>query len=151
MRKHALLAAIAVAALVPTLANAQNACEQRKHDRKVAGTIIGGLAGAIVGSQVSGHGARTEGSVIGGVGGAIIGNQLARSKEDCSGYGYYDSSGVWHANVDGYVDRGGHWVDARYGGFYDADGVWHSRGRGYMDADGYWVAQAPAAGSYGAD
>src|SRR5690349_13313630 len=104
MAKRHFFAAIALVALVPTLASAQNACEQRKHDQRVAGTSLGGIAGAVIGSQVSGHGARTEGSVIGGVGGAIVGNQLARSKTDCSGYGYYDSSGVWHANVDGYVD-----------------------------------------------
>jgi uncharacterized protein YcfJ len=153
MRNHTLFAALAVAALVPSLAAAQNACEQRKHNNRVAGTIIGGVAGAILGSQVSGHGARTEGSVIGGVGGAVVGNQLARSKEDCSGYGYYDSSGAWHANVSGYYDNSrGRWVDARSdNGYYDADGVWHARTRGYMDSDGYWVSQAPSAGSYGAD
>jgi hypothetical protein len=150
MRKHALFAALAALAMVPTLASAQNACEQRKHDNRVAGTIIGGVAGAILGSQVSGHGARTEGSVIGGVGGAVIGNQLARSHEDCSGYGYYDSSHVWHGNVSGYYDdRAGRWVDARSGGYYDDRGRWHARSGGYYDSDGYWVAQADT--GYGAD
>jgi hypothetical protein len=151
MRKQHLLAIIAIAALAPSLAAAQNACEQRKHDQRVAGTVLGALGGAIIGSQVSGHGARTEGSVIGGVGGAIVGNQLARSNTDCSGYGYYDSDHNWHANVSGYSDNRGRWVNARDGGFYDSDGVWHSRGPGHLDSDGYWVAEAPAAGSYGAN
>jgi hypothetical protein len=151
MRKHTLLAAIAVAALAPSLAAAQNACEQHKHDQRVAGTVLGAIGGAILGSQVSGHGARTEGSAIGAVGGAVVGNQLARSHTDCSGYGYYDGSGVWHANVSGYYDNNHHWVNARADGFYDSDGAWHARGPGRLDEDGYWVAEAPAADSYGAN
>ncbi|HWA60515.1 MAG TPA: glycine zipper 2TM domain-containing protein [Caulobacteraceae bacterium] len=151
MHKHALFAALAAAALVPSLASAQTSCEQRKHDNRVVGTVLGAGIGAVLGSQVAGHGARTEGSVIGGVGGAVIGNQIGKSATDCSGYGYYDSSGVWHANVQGYYDRDGHWVEARSGGYYDRYGTWHSRGPGHFDADGYWVADAAPAYGYGAD
>lgn len=160
MARHALmLAALAAAALTPALASAQNACEQRKTDNRVAGTLLGAGLGAIVGSQVAGHGARTEGSVIGAVGGGVIGNQLSKSNKDCSGYGYYDSRGTWHANVSGYYDRDGHWIAANGAGYYDNRGQWHERGRGYLDSDGYWVADAapsyggapPYAGGYGSD
>ena len=153
MARHSLLlAAAAVAALTPALASAQNACEQRKTNNRVAGTLLGAGVGAVVGSQLAGRGSRTEGSVLGAVGGGIIGNQVSKSNRDCSGYGYYDDGGTWHANVSGYYDRDGHWIAANGGGYYDRDGVWRTRGRGYMDSDGYWVvAQAPSAGGYGAD
>ena len=42
------------------------------------GTIIGGAAGALIGSQVAGRGDRTLGAVLGGVLGAVIGNSVDR-------------------------------------------------------------------------
>ncbi|MGA0599421.1 glycine zipper 2TM domain-containing protein [Caulobacter sp. KR2-114] len=164
MARHALIAAaVAVAALTPAIASAQNVCEQRKSEQRVGGTLLGAGVGALIGSQLAGHDSRGTGAVLGAVGGGIIGNQASKSNRDCSGYGYYDGSGVWHANVSGYYDRQGHWIAANGGGYYDANGVWRTRGPGYMDSDGYWVADnnarapqpaygAPAyAGSYGAD
>jgi hypothetical protein len=43
-----------------------------------AGTLIGGAAGALIGSQVAGRGDRTLGAVLGGVLGAVIGNSVDR-------------------------------------------------------------------------
>ena len=117
MRKNLLLAGFAAAALIPSLAMAQESCEQRSANR-AAGTAIGAVAGALLGSAVAGHGDKGTGAVVGGVGGAIIGNQAARGPRDCAhAYGYYDNDGRWHDNgVDrsvayGYYDRGGAWVD----------------------------------------
>ena len=73
MRGHYLAACIAAAALLPLAASAQTSCERQQQNR-VAGTVAGAGVGAVVGSQVSGRGSRTEGSVIGGLAGAIIGN-----------------------------------------------------------------------------
>src|SRR6266852_2486681 len=39
--------------------------------------------GAVLGSQVSGHGARTEGSVIGGMGGALVGGAVGDGSVKC--------------------------------------------------------------------
>jgi hypothetical protein len=63
---------------------AYDACRQHKTNNAVGGAIVGGLLGAVVGSQVSGHGARTEGSVIGGGGGAIAGAAIGSSSTNCT-------------------------------------------------------------------
>lgn len=147
MRKNLLVAGIAVAALLPSLAMAQETCEQRSANR-TAGTVVGAVAGALLGSAVAGHGEKGTGAAIGGVGGAIAGNQLARGDRDCThAYGYYDNGGRWHANTTtaagyydsdrrwhandnrtvvatGYYDRNGNWVDGQPSGYYDSRGSW---------------------------
>jgi len=42
------------------------------------GTIVGGAAGALIGSQVAGRGDRTLGAIIGGAIGAVIGNSVEK-------------------------------------------------------------------------
>src|SRR6185503_9064329 len=117
MRKHLIFAGIAAASLIPTLAMAQETCEQRSAHR-AEGTAVGAIAGALLGSAVAGHGEKGTGAVVGGVGGAIVGNQLSRGPRDCAhAYGYYDNDNRWHDNgVDrsvayGYYDRNGVWID----------------------------------------
>ena len=79
MRHLILITGLAVAAAAaPTLASARTACDQRAHDRKVTGTVLGAVGGALIGNAV-GDG---KGAVIGGIGGAVVGNQLARTKCD---------------------------------------------------------------------
>lgn len=45
------------------------------------GTIIGAIAGGLLGSQVAGRGDRTVGALIGGAAGALAGNAIDRN--DC--------------------------------------------------------------------
>jgi len=161
MRLHQLAAGVAVAALIPTFALAQQTCEQRQSNR-VAGTVAGAGIGALLGSVIAGHGDRTTGAVVGGVGGAVVGNQLSRSRADCAhAYGYYDNSGAWHAssvgrnNASGYFDREGDWVDGAPNGHYDREGRWirtstDVASAGYYDNGGRWVP-ASASGYYTAD
>lgn len=79
-----IVAAMAAPALtVPTLAQARSYCDQRSHDRKVTGTVLGAVGGALVGNAIS----HRNGALIGGLGGAVVGNQLARTKCD-RGYSY---------------------------------------------------------------
>jgi uncharacterized protein YcfJ len=119
MRKNILLAGLAAAALIPSLAMAQVTCEQRSANR-TAGTVLGAIGGALVGNAVSSGGGKTGGTIIGGVAGAAIGNNLAKGPRDCQhAYGYYDNDNRWHDNgVDrsvayGYYDRSGAWVDGQ--------------------------------------
>jgi hypothetical protein len=119
MHRKYLLAGFAMAAVVPSLAFAQETCEQRAQNR-VAGTVVGGVAGALLGSAVAGHNDKTTGAVVGGIAGAVVGNQLAKGPADCQhAYGWYDNGGRWHGgNADpqvasGYYDRGGQWVYGR--------------------------------------
>jgi hypothetical protein len=162
MRKNILVAGIAVAALLPSLAMAQETCEQRSANR-TAGTVVGAVAGALVGSAVAGHGEKGAGAAIGGVGGAIAGNQLARGDRDCThAYGFYDSDGRWHANQavavneraapSGYYDTDRRWHPAGEGavasGYYDNERRWHPAGErtvatGYYDRNGDWIDGQP--------
>ncbi len=141
MRKNLLLAGFAVAALLPSLAMAQETCEQRSANR-TTGTVLGAIGGALVGNAVSSHGGKTGGTIIGGVAGAAIGSNLAKGPKDCQhAYGYYDNENRWHDNgVDrsvayGYYDRRGEWVDGQPNvSGYSADASYTSRAN-TMDVD----------------
>ena len=47
----------------------------------ILGAVVGGLAGAALGSQVGGGSGRVAATVLGGVAGAAIGNQIARNQQ----------------------------------------------------------------------
>jgi hypothetical protein len=149
MRNHLLVAGIAAAALIPTFAFAQTSCEQQ-HENRVAGTVAGGVVGALLGSAIAGHGDKTTGAVIGGVGGAVIGNQVSKGGADCAhAYGYYDTKGAWHANAvartdaRGYYDRSGRWIEGAPNGAYDSRGTWvAANSQGYYDNQGGWTPAA---------
>jgi uncharacterized protein YcfJ len=117
MRKHLLAAGVAAVVLIPSLAMAQETCQQRSENR-AAGTVLGAIGGALLGNAVSSHGGKTGGTIIGGVAGAAVGSNLAKGPHDCvHAYGYYDDGGRWHDNhadravAYGYYDREGVWVD----------------------------------------
>jgi len=161
MHKNLLAAGIAAAALIPSVAFAQQTCEQRRSQQAV-GTIAGAGIGALLGSAIAGKGDRTAGAVIGGLGGGVLGNQLSKSSGDCAqAYGYYDNAGAWHAstvsrqNARGYYDRQGQWVEGAPLGHYDSSGRWtvasnEPAAAGYYDRGGRWVP-ASATGYYAAD
>ncbi len=161
MTKSFWVAGIAVATLFPSIAFAQTTCEQQ-HERRVAGTVIGGIAGALLGNAVSHGGGRTGGTLLGAAAGAAVGNQVTRPDADCAhAYGYYDHEGRWHANnvqateARGYYDRDGRWMDGAPSGHYAPDGRWVSAGNdpsaaGYTDANGRWVP-ASSGGYYDAE
>lgn len=44
------------------------------------GTLIGAVAGGVLGNQLAGHGARTEGTVLGAGVGAVAGHEIAKSR-----------------------------------------------------------------------
>jgi YMGG-like Gly-zipper len=134
MRKHILAAGIAAVALIPSLAFAQETCEQRSANR-ATGTVLGAIGGALIGNALGSHGGKTGGTIIGGVAGAAVGSNLAKGPHDCvHAYGYYDSDGRWHDNhtdravAYGYYDRGGAWIDGPPPGVggYAADAAYTS-------------------------
>ena len=47
----------------------------------ILGAVVGGLAGAALGSTIGGGAGRTAATVLGGVAGAAIGNQIQRNRE----------------------------------------------------------------------
>jgi hypothetical protein len=99
MRNRFLIAALTASVTLPALASAPAAsaqpydqgCRADNHANNTAGTVLGGVAGALLGSAVAGRHDRGAGAVIGGVGGAVVGNSIARSNDHpCPpGYVYY--------------------------------------------------------------
>ena len=83
MRKLLLAASFAAIAAVPAVTAQSTACEREQRSDRVAGTVVGGVAGALLGSVIAGNSSNTEGTVIGGVAGAIAGNQIAKSGNPC--------------------------------------------------------------------
>jgi hypothetical protein len=119
MHAKYLLAGLATAALLPSLAVAQETCEQRAQNR-TTGTVVGAVTGALIGGAVTNTRDKAAGAVVGGIAGAVVGNQLAKGPADCQhAYGWYDHDGRWHAGsadvsvASGYYDRDGRWVYGR--------------------------------------
>ena len=50
-----------------------------RHSDGTTGLIVGGVGGAVVGSQIAGRGNGTLGAILGGVGGALGGRAIDRS------------------------------------------------------------------------
>jgi uncharacterized protein YcfJ len=61
-------------------------CQEQKHDNANKGTVIGAIAGAVIGSQVAGHGNKTAGALVGAGAGALVGRQIGKSTVNCKGY-----------------------------------------------------------------
>lgn len=58
-------------------------------DNRAMGTVLGGIAGAVIGSNVDDDGNRAEGTVLGAILGGVVGNQIGRSTAACDQYGQY--------------------------------------------------------------
>ncbi|WP_338468007.1 glycine zipper 2TM domain-containing protein [Novosphingobium sp. ZN18A2] len=54
----------------------------RRSDGTV-GTLVGGVAGALVGRSIDTHGDRTTGTVLGAAAGALIGHEIAKGPAHC--------------------------------------------------------------------
>ncbi len=152
MRRHLILGLIAATISAPSIAAAQQTCQQHHSDNKVIGTVIGAGLGALFGNAVASGGGKPGGTIIGGVAGGVVGNQVAGSgNSNCENQGYYDRDGHWvsSASASGYYDANGRWVATQQGGYYDRDGRWVSTAPGgYYDSQGRWVA---ASSSYAGD
>lgn len=80
MRKLLILAsvaAMAVPALTVTLTPVEASASAR--GCRNTGTAIGGVTGAVVGSNLASGGGRTGGAILGGLVGAVAGHEIAKS------------------------------------------------------------------------
>jgi len=64
-------------------AQAKIDCERARQEASNQGAIVGGVTGAVVGSQVAGDGAKSEGGVIGGLAGVMVGRDIAKKDHRC--------------------------------------------------------------------
>lgn len=76
-------------AAAPALAEHQKervlVCDGNVKHKTTKGTVIGAVAGGVLGNVVAGHGAKTEGALIGAGVGAVAGHEIAkkRAKRHC--------------------------------------------------------------------
>lgn len=64
-------------------AQAKIDCERARQEASNQGAIVGGVTGAVIGSQVAGDGAKSEGGVIGGLAGVMVGRDIAKKDHRC--------------------------------------------------------------------
>ena len=76
MKKTLACTALAALLALPMVSVATDADAASCRSRKVNGTIIGGVGGALLGGAVT-HG--STGPVVGGLGGAVLGHEIGRS------------------------------------------------------------------------
>jgi len=142
MRKLALVAGLAAAALVPSWASAQSSCEQPRDSR--------GAGGAIVGSQMStpdaecAHGDYPSGRWVSAQSFGAGGYTDARGRWiPSTANGHYDDRGAWVITASGYYDERSRWIAGQTTGAYDGEGRWTPGARsGHVDGNGIWVADA---------
>ncbi|HQS68817.1 MAG: hypothetical protein B7Y36_05735 [Novosphingobium sp. 28-62-57] len=68
-------------AVDPRWAEMNERCTKVYGDRHVGGTVLGGVAGGVIGNRVAGSGNRVLGTVIGGVAGAVAGNLIDKGED----------------------------------------------------------------------
>jgi hypothetical protein len=114
-------------------------CQEQRTGHTILGAVIGGLAGAVIGNQVS-HG---NGTAWGGVAGAAVGAGVGNAA-DCNPQRYGDNYGRGDRYGDDY-GRGNRYGDDysrgdRYGDDYGRDRYGSDYGRDgadYRGPDGY--------------
>lgn len=150
MRGQAFVAATAMAAALMGMAqpaaaqnypsyhdehvSVQQQCQRARTNNTVAGAAIGGIAGAVLGSQAGARGHRTDGSIVGAVLGAVAGSAIGRSNTRCDqvqgsydpyyGQAYPQQYGRNQYPDDRYRDddyglEGGRYSESSYGGRYE--------------------------------
>jgi len=75
MKRLVLMGGLAVALALPLVA-APGAAQASCEDRKLTGTVLGGVSGALIGNSISRGGG---GAILGGLGGAVVGHEIAGS------------------------------------------------------------------------
>ena len=137
-------------------------CKREQVQRGTVGALLGGGAGAVIGSNAAARNARTEGAIVGGLLGALVGGAVGNKSAACtstaSGYAPATNSTEAQARADasaaalppppprGYYGRDDYteraypesgWAYGRRGERYR-----RAEGRG-VDPDGCTLAESP--------
>lgn len=81
---------LAVKEAMQTVSTPQEKCEQVvvqrqapvQDEKRIAGTVLGGVAGGLLGSQIGGGSGKKVATVIGAAGGAYAGNQVQKGMQE---------------------------------------------------------------------
>jgi hypothetical protein len=139
---------VAASAAVPTIASAQpyygrndgyDYCRHQRQGNTVAGAVIGGIAGALIGHGIARHDDPSTGTAIGAALGGSVGAGIGHSSSRCDDR--YDRSGYYDHRREPYsYDRREYYgrgyeypgyYSRPYGGYYEYD----RRGDYYGDDD----------------
>ena len=95
------------------------------NNRGTAGTVIGGVAGAVLGNQIGSGGGRAAATVLGALGGAVVGNRVAQGNQPAAGAAdrvtLQTDNGAWRTYDVGATDlRVGERVRVENGQIYRA-------------------------------
>ena len=141
------LAAATLAAAAFAIAPAASAGDYRKckdTEAAVAGGLIGGSLGTIIGEEIAGRGDKTEGAIAGAVIGGVIGAAIGDGASDCEKDGRIYRNGRYIGDYNrGYQTRGypqtrTHYPNTRRVSHPGHGNAYGHRNRGYdRGYDGY--------------
>ncbi len=125
------LAAVTLAAatmLTPAIAQAGDYRYEKCKDTEnaVAGAVVGGSLGAVVGKEIAGRGDNTEGAVLGALIGGTLGAAVGDGVNDCE---KYKSRRGYTTTTRGYRTA----TPVAYHGSHGSHGSYGHRTRGYDD------------------
>ncbi len=113
-------------------------CVDKRNNNTAAGAIIGGILGAVIGSNVSGRHSKTGGSIIGGAlgatAGAAIGSNSANSPDCPPGYYVRNDAPRFYYAPPGYGPPPVYYAPDWYNPWAFEGGVWLYRPYRYW----YW-------------
>jgi hypothetical protein len=113
-------------------------CVDKRNNNTAAGAIIGGILGAVIGSNVSGRHSKTGGSIIGGAlgatAGAAIGSNSATSPDCPPGYFIRSGAPRFYYAPPGYGPPPAYYAPDWYNPWFFEGGVWLYRPYRYW----YW-------------
>jgi hypothetical protein len=132
MRRTLMVMGLVAAVAAPSIASAES-CQSYAHDRRVTGTVLGGVGGALLGGAISHNG---TGALLGGLGGAVVGNQVARV--NCPDAARYSSSASYHSRPHPAPKRAAA-APAYDHASYASTGGCHYENRPYYDERGQMV------------
>jgi len=133
-----------------------DACKRDQTQRGTVGAVLGGGAGAVIGSNAAARNARTEGALLGGLLGAIAGGVVGNKSAACVSPGQYSSEyapppppaapparteGSYYSR-DAYAGSGAA-AEARRDAYTDGRGERTRLSQGPADADGCTLAESP--------
>jgi hypothetical protein len=129
-----------------------DACKRDQTQRGTVGAVLGGGAGAVIGSNVAARNARPEGALLGGLLGAVLGGVVGNKSAACVSPNTYYNGGapppLQPSRTDSYYERDAY---ADTAAAPARDDAWSrdSRGERYRlserppEADGCTLAESP--------
>jgi hypothetical protein len=131
-------AILATGAAIPSIAAADpydsSYCDHQRQGNQVAGAVVGGVAGALIGHGVAGHDDRGAGTAVGAVAGGTVGAGLGGAATHCDepydaryygsdyrhGFHGYPQFRDEKAHIRAEIDEGLHegWLDDRQATYF---------------------------------